>query len=334
MHAPTIDPVDSGSRALRRRIAVIRNPRSLRNRRNAGVSKPLPAGSVLCEVEPHSAAELPGILRRLADEGVEDVVIDGGDGTLRDVMSALLSSWPAPLPRLALLSGGNANLAAVDVGSAGHGRQAAAALLTALATPGAGHSRWRSPMIARWPDGAHPPVACFFAGAAGFHRGWKLALGDVHRRGFTHGPAVAVTVISAMLQALLGGRDNPWRAGEPMMIAVDGRELPAGPRFVFLATTLHRLYGRLWPFFDHGDAALRWLDVSAQTPRLARSLPRLLSGRPNAWMRASGAYRSGGASRLRLKLAAPLVLDGEAYEAGPSRIVELSVGPALEFFRP
>lgn len=317
------------------RLGLVRNPSSQRNRlRRARLITPERDGAPILEIEPGSKDEIAEVVAQMSRRGIDHLIVDGGDGTLRDVMSALPDAYGSRLPTLSLLSGGNANLAANDVGTPGHGPEALARLLASLHRPGAGSRVRRRPVELRWPDGSHAPVLAFFVGAAVFHRGWKLSRGTVHRRGLLHGPAVAATLASAIWKTLAGGERSDWRAGTDMSLAIDGAAAGEGRRFLFLATGLHRLYGKLWPFFDHGEQALRWLDVAAPPPRLARALPSLLRGQPRPWMRDSGAYRSGGASRIDLRLEAPLVVDGEVFSPGAYGMVELQAGPELEFYTP
>ncbi len=316
------------------RLGLIRNPHSLRNRRLSDRAAVGTTDAEVIEVEPDSPAQLREALADFAGRGIGHLVVDGGDGTLRDVLSALPGAYGNRLPTLTLFAGGNANLTAVDVGSAGHGSEALQRLIASLADPAAGRRLRRRPMEVRWPDHTHAPVLGFFVGAAEFHRGWKLAVGSVHQRGFLHGTAVAMAMISAVWQVLTGGPRNPWLAGTQLSVTIDEAEPIERARFIFLATGLHRLYGNLWPFFDHGDAAIRWLDIDAPPPRFACALPGLLRGKPRPWLRASGAYRSGGASCIRLCLKEPLVIDGEAHGPGADGLIELRAGPEIEFYVP
>jgi len=323
--------------APRIRLGVIRNPVSSRNRREPrGYGAPLsvPANVELLIAEPATHETLDQVLQGFAQCGVNHLVIDGGDGTVRDVMTLLPAYYPNRLPRISIIPGGNANLAAADVGSHLHGRKALSALLTSLAVPGGGRIERRTMLATHRPDGSQPPIYSFFAGAAALRRGWELATGSVLDRGLMHGPAVAVTMLGAVWQTLFGGHGNAWQAGTPMAIRVDDGDWQDGSRFIFLATGLTRLY-RFWPFFDHGDAPLRWLDIDAHPPKLARALPSLVSGNPKPWIRDSGAYRSGGArQRIVLKMAEPLIVDGEAQHPDRDGLLELRPGPEIECYLP
>lgn len=318
------------------RVGLIRNPNSQRNRRLGDRlgEVVVPKRVELLRIDAASADDVSAVVREYGARGVTHLVVDGGDGTLRDAMTALPPAFGTRLPTLMLVAGGNANLATSDVGGAGHGPQALQRLLDSLAGGEPGVVHHRQPIELRWSDASRTPVLGFFVGAAAFYKGWKLALGSVHERGFLHGPAVAATMAGALWQTMAGGPRSEWQAGTMMGIAVDGGLEREGRRFLFLATSLNRLYNGLWPFYDHGDAPLRWLDIDAPPRRFMRSLPGLLRGRPGRWMRESDAYRSGGAQSLALRLEAPLVVDGEAYTPGPYGCVELHAGPRIAFYSP
>lgn len=316
-------------------VGLIRNPNSQRNRDRDGGGRGAVGNDIeVIEIEPRSSDDISEVVAEMYANGVSHLVVDGGDGTLRDVMTALPAAYGTRLPTLTVFAGGNANLAAADVGSGGHGPDALPALLRSLGTAGAGRRQRRRPIMVRWPDDSRQPVLGFFIGASGFYRAWKLALGPIRQRGLLHGAGIAGTLIASAWKTLARGRDNEWQAGMPMDVAIDTVTGPEGARFVFLATSLHQLFGNLWPFFDHGEKTLRWLDIDAPPPRFARALPALLRGRPKPWMRASGAYRSGGADHIELRLETPLVIDGEAYTPGAYGIVELMAGPEIEFYTP
>ena len=69
----------------------------------------------------------------LARDGLDLLVIDGGDGTVRDVISLLPHTFGEAPPLLAVLPSGKTNVLAIDLGTPGAWRleQALAAALTA-----------------------------------------------------------------------------------------------------------------------------------------------------------------------------------------------------------
>lgn len=315
------------------RLGLIRNPYSQRNK-GVGGDRAAQAAALLGFYfsEPATPQELHETLADFARSGVDILCVDGGDGTVRDVLTALPAAYGDAPPRLAILAAGKTNLIAADVGTTGHGAKGLERLLAAVKDGSLGRHTVRRPILSlHWPDGEHRDVRGMFMGAGAFTRGTDLANAAIHKAGFTQEIAVVLTMAGVLGRALVGNDRHGWLAGEDFGGAIDDGTMRDGSRFLFLATTLHRLIMGLWPFWDHGDRPLRYLDVAARPPGLLFALPRLMKGRPGAAMRAGDAYRSGGADRIELRLTRPLIMDGETYPAG--RVI-LSAHDSITFVQP
>ncbi len=315
------------------RLGLIRNPKSQRNKQGGGDTRAQAAALLgFYFAEPATPAELRDTLADFAHDGVDTICVDGGDGTVREVLTALPAAFGDRPPRLAIMASGKTNLIAADVGTPGHGLKALERLVGAAQANRLGEKLTRRPILSiTWPDGEHEPVRGMFMGGGAFTRGTELANSHIHRAGFTQGPAVAIAMAGVLGRALIGNDQHGWLAGEAMGITIDGHPAQDGNRFLFLATTLERLILGLWPFWDHGAAPLRYLDIAANPPRLLRALPALVKGKPRPWMLDSGAYRSGGAQVLDLALPRPFIMDGETYPAGRIR---LSAEDVVDFVIP
>ena len=313
---------------------VIRNPKSRRNAARPLADRNLPPSVQIAE--PDTLAALTETLRRFAAEGIRHLMIDGGDGTLRDVLGALPATYGTDWPALALCASGNTNLAVADVGGFPRGEGVVAQWHAALTGAQPLRESIRHPIEVRWPDGSRPPVYGFFVGCANYGRGVRMATGTLREKGLFHGWAVGATIAGAAFQVLSGGADNDWQRGSPVTLAVDDRAPESAARFVVLVTSLEKLLMGLWPFWSAPSETgpLRWLDITAPAPRFGRALPALLRGKPQPWMHASGAYRSGRAAVLRLQLREPLIIDGEPYEPDGEGRLELHAGPAVRFHAP
>ena len=296
------------------RIGIIVNPRSHAHRNGrAGLDAVLPRYPDLAYAAPADPAALRDALRRFAARRVELLAVSGGDGTLRDVLSALPEFYPDALPVLAILAAGNTNIAARALGSVGRGARGLERLLAAAR---ANTLRHRScPFLeVSWigrPD--LPSVRGFLLGAAAFVDGKRIADAVVHRRGLHNGLAVAATVALTARRTLFprGGRS----LGTPMTVGLDGRPPRGGRRFLLLATTLNRLLFGLWPFWGAGAGAINLLDIDAPPRRPVAALFAILRRRAAPWMAAEG-YRSARAGGVRLHLDRPFLLDGERFDPG------------------
>lgn len=302
------------------RLGVLRNPESRRNRRRAA---PAPADALI--IEPDSPAAVVEALAVFRDAGVDLLAVDGGDGTVREVVSALPQVWPDAPPPLAVLASGRTNVIARDVGVRGP-RRTALTRLAMLYRLQMLRTKRRSPLEVSAGDG-RAAVRGFCFGAAAYRRATELALGR-GARGAEGAAAVGLTVTAALLEALVAPRSG-WRAGEPMGVAVDGAEPQAGARFLLFATTLHRLpLAQGLAAFEGGGMAV--LDVLAPPRRLVVAAGALIGGGSAPWLEAEG-YRRGVGRRLNVALTEPYVLDGETFPGGE---LVVQVAPALTFVTP
>jgi hypothetical protein len=301
------------------RIGVIANPRSHAHRAGrAGLDAVLLRYPDIAYASPADPVGLQEALRRFAASGVDLLVVSGGDGTLRHVLSALPDCYPGAPPRLAILAAGNTNLAARVLGSPGRGVRGLERLLVAAR---AGTLRHRSCAILQvsWVDEPdRQAVRGFLLGAAAFVDGKRIADAVIHRRGMHEALAVAATLALTVRRMLF---PRPGRgAGTRMQIGLDGHAPREGHRFLLLATTLHRLLFGLWPFWGAGPGAIHLLEIDAPPRRAAAALFAVLRRRPAPWMAAAG-YRSARAGEVRLVLQRPFVLDGERFEPGPHGVL-------------
>jgi len=87
-------------------VGVIYNPRSHRNKGQDLASDPAPHVYVS---QPGERSQLPAALRRFADRGIDLLVINGGDGTVRDVLTAGCEVFGENWPTVAVLPKGKTN---------------------------------------------------------------------------------------------------------------------------------------------------------------------------------------------------------------------------------
>ena len=303
-----------------RRIGLIINPLS-----HANMVDPIQMDGILARypeigrASPANTAALHDALREFAADGIEILVISGGDGTVRDVLSALATSDFSPLPEIAILSAGNTNLAGRVLGSPGRGARALEKLVGRITDDRIRRTTCPVLKVSWIGEPARAPVCGFLFGAAAFTEAKQIATESVQRRGIHQGLAVAVTLMATIVKALFG-RSRRLSHGTQMQVRIDGGPPDDARRFLFLATTLNSLMLGIWPFWGRGRGGIRWLDIDAPPPRLVAALWAVLLRRPRPWMAASG-YRSGRAISLRIRTEQPFILDGEAFDAGSKGIL-------------
>lgn len=320
------------------RVALIHNPRSRRNMKNAGQFAEQARARLgplfLC---PEGRNGLTAAVRELARQDVRVVVVDGGDGTVTHVISAILNAYPRErLPALSILPSGNTNLIASDVGCSLREMSALSPLLE-KARQGTlmNDVSWRQPVIVSWTDPDRLPVAGMFCGLAAFTRAIELAHNPAILDRYAHDTAIFATVLWGLRLFLRKDVRNQWLGGSPMTLTVDGAAPDTHSRFLFLCTGLHKLSRGVWPFWldSSPTGGLIYLDILGHPPRLARSLLSVLRGRISVRLRASNAYRSGMAATISIRTQDRLVMDGEELEAGTDGLFHLTEGPRMAFVR-
>lgn len=302
-------------------VGVIRNPRA---HRTPGGSRAPAEGPSLKIVEPHSREELLNALRGFAAEGVSRVVVEGGDGTVREVVGAAPEVFAGRPLELAVVPVGKTNALALDLGARPGWTTAAAA-----ASP---RTRVRRPIELRRAGETGPPQRGFLFGAGVFVQAIRLAQ-RAHRVRLFGGLAVGAALGGAGARTVFGGSAGPWRSGVALRVqSGDEPSIEEGwdeRRFLLLASTLERLPLGVRPF-GAPRPGLKVLDVAASPARLRAALPLILSGRDRPWLVAAG-YRRLDVERLHLSLHTPYVLDGEEFAGGE---LLMSLGEPLTFVTP
>ncbi|MEM1313912.1 MAG: diacylglycerol kinase family protein [Pseudomonadota bacterium] len=298
------------------RIVVLSNPAASGHRGEAEAAPPGLRRLVL-----EGPARLPAQYAEAVRDGCDLVVIDGGDGTVRQAAGAMLEA-PGEPPAIAILARGNSNLVARRFGGLStleELRGLDRAELARRAIP--------RPVMRVERDGAAPEHG-FILGWGAYAAGTRIAQAEIAERG---AGGVWRGVLSTLRRALFGAEARALRAGAAARIRVDGAPLPDGPRFVGLATVLPMpLFPGLAPVWGEGAGPLGWLDVAAPPKRLWLAAPLALLGRPTAWMKAAG-HRSGRARALELRVEGGLVLDGDALDPRGHETLRVTADRRLRF---
>mgnify|MGYP004706757391 FL=1 len=319
-------------------FALIYNPQSRRNieadPQYLEQARALTHGRVYA---PQSLDELRLLIERMAANPVTCLVIDGGDGTVGTVLSALYaSSWPrASWPVIAVLASGNTNLIAADVGFGQRGVEALHALRdrvqAGLTSPAL---TWRRPLVVTRAGHEGRDVLGFFGGIGAFARGVDIAHHPGILRNIAHDMAVVLTLMLSLSKLFSPRQRKRWLDGVPCGLVRDGTPDSFERHFVLLCTGLQRLPHGAWPFWTEpstSDEGMAYLDVAARPRRLLMAIWHLLRGRAPSWMRRSPQYRSGMAESLHLKMKHAFVLDGEILEPGTDGCLTITAGPQISF---
>ncbi len=321
----------SGGVALVRQtplIGVIRNPRS--HRQPVAPLDWVGRGTLLVET-PDQRDELKDVLARFAERRVDYILVAGGDGTVRDVLSCGASYFGESWPPLIVVPCGKTNALAVDLGLPTRW-----SIEEALDAVAAGRIEQRRSLVVAQRDNADARVQGFVFGAGAYASAIQLGQ-RAHDKGAFNSLGVIVTALWSLLQALLGRAGNVWRQGTPMRLYDEsGQELshsrlgPPDERYFVFSSTLSRFPAGMRPFGDRRAAGLRTTVIDSAHRGVLLRLPLIFRGLVSPRMRRCG-YHVFETEGLQLDIADRFILDGEAFPAGRYRI---TLGPKLRFVVP
>jgi diacylglycerol kinase (ATP) len=327
---PAEGPGGASALASLPRVGIIRNPRSHRNK---GVECDYLDEPNVIAAAPRTKAEMAVALARFAREKIGLLVIDGGDGTVRDVLTRAAPVFRNSWPPIILLPRGKTNALGYNLGLPKHW-----SLNDALNTALRGRAVVRRPLVLERLDAQQRNRVGFLLGAGVFNAAIKAGQ-TAHKAGAFESLAVGVTSAVGVLQAVAGFGSSPWRASYPIRIRA-GAELEELPRsahgtpdsryFVNISTLARFPFG-LQPFprvFAEGK--LNYVVYDAPLRRAAALFLPIMYGFDPALLRGIGIHR-GASSQLRIDVGDNLILDGETYPGGSYHV---GLGPELHFVAP
>ena len=290
----------------------------------------------LVHVETNRSAAAPDALHTLAQAGVDLLLVNGGDGTLQNVLTAVLGQdvFDGRVPLIAPLRGGRTNTSALDVGASRDPIRAALELCKAI---DAGRLRERIVKRRVLRIELREGPKCYvrygmFFGAGVIHRGIEL----VQQRfpsGKSQGVFGAGLVTAGLLARLALGKGDGILAGDKIQMLVDGVPVERGESRLVMASTQERLFLGLRPFWGRGPGAVRFTAISSQARGLARAAAGILRGRPGRSVNEERGYLSRNADRVALLAGCGLTIDGELIGPRPGRVVSITADRAIEFVR-
>ncbi|MXP47798.1 hypothetical protein GRI43_10430 [Altererythrobacter luteolus] len=316
-------------------VGIIYNPRSHRNQGQDLDVASLPNVHVR---QPAQRTDIPKALAELAAFDIDFLIINGGDGTVRDVLSCGQVVFGDSWPDLAVLPKGKTNALNVDLGA-----PAGWTLAEAIAAyPGGRRIRRRPISItpknggSETISGCGPSMLGFIMGGGAFTTGIRAGQ-DAHRMGAFNSLAVGVTSVWGVLQGLFGSDSNIWRRGTPMQIHLGSERAPMphsghgdpATRSIFLASTLEKFPAGI-KLFSTEHSGLRLAVLDKPRRRTLAKLPLYFSGilgSPSG----KGGFHQVAADEFELQIGDQYILDGEAYPPGTYVVAS---GPELNFVVP
>lgn len=302
------------------RVAIIRNIYSRHNKRRVGIGAPAMVAGLRVH-EPANKTALQRHLSRLASEGVDTLIVDGGDGTIRDVLTLGIPLFGHRMPAIALAPSGKTNALAHDLGI---GERTLEQTVGAIAR--ARRVTRRALAVTR--AGERQVLHGFLLGSGAFVRATALAQ-RAHRFGAFNGVAVGMSLTSVIARTLFGGDTGVWRRGEPMTFLSNDGVGTTVPTYLFMAAALTRFPLGLAPFGRgaFSDDRVASLAIEAPPRQLLRHLAPLLRGTDDAALAQAGYHRCRD-GEVMLETQSGFVIDGERFEGGR---IAVRRGPEVTF---
>jgi diacylglycerol kinase family enzyme len=261
-------------------------------------------------------------LDALLSQGIDALVIVGGDGTMAGTLTPLLRRFPAEdVPVIVPTRGGTVNTIATSLGARGSPDRALARLLE----KGAAAPRLRAPVRVA-ADSGEPLYGFIFVNGAGAR--WL----DLYYEEARMGARAAASLVARITASALVGSGLARRVFAPFEadLVVDGEAI-ARRRYTAMAASGVRHIGLGFrPFHSAGSDPERvhLATTDAGPARLALELPALRAG----WQGSCLDHFSTHRSLLRTPQPQPWSLDADGFP--PVRSLEIGAGPALRFACP
>ena len=315
------------------RIGVIINPLSGGNLRGLGKIRKAIAdfpAALSCDVE--TPGDISAALTDFAQKQVNIVAINGGDGTVQAVLTALWHQRPFnPLPLLTVLQSGTTSMIAGDVGMWGS-RVTNLRKLFKWVTSGDGEPHIAQRPILRVQTPQDDVRYGMFFGAAGVYEGILYCRSKMHAKGLKGEVGPGLTLIRFLFAMVR--KNSDLQTSVPITIALDDFPPQQFDCAVLLISSLKRLLLGFHPFWGNETGPLRYTAVRANSRHLLRALPAIVRGRAGYHLTPQNGYFSHNVQQIRLNLGSGFTLDGQLYRTpSPRESIVIQNGGTAAFLR-
>ena len=280
----------------------------------------------------HNFPDLPDMMREFADNRIDAIFVEGGDGTAMAVITEILSGrsgLPKDTP-IALLPGGMTNLAAKVMGVRRAGKGGIRALIASLREGNLEPHRHDLPLLEICLAEDMQPIYGFFLSTGALPNGIRFCRRELHARGASGSIAVGLT----LARLIFGPRSAEGNVVlRPSDMALETTAFHAAGSHLFtLATTLPNFNLGIDPFWGTQDAPLRFTHASWPANGLIRAMTGILAGAGSKWMSKRG-MESFNIHEALLGYTGDLVLDGEFLSSPPNGKLKVSTTEPAVFIR-
>ncbi len=284
-------------------------------------------------VETDHAGALPEALADFARNGIDLLVVNGGDGTLQHALTEILGGDDfQQIPMIAPLRGGRTNMTALDLGAQRDPVKGLASLLEAARTRRLADLMVRRPVLrVSYQRGFAVQYGMFF-GAGMIHR----AIALTHRlfpKGRNHGVLGPGLVTASLIGKTLLRPRSGVLAPDKVQMLLDGESVPQGEFRLVIASSLNRLFLRMNPFWGEGPGPVRFTCAASGAKNFAKSAIGMLRGRPKPFVTPEAGYTSKNVECAEMRFDCGFTVDGEIFSPRSDETVTLTGDRRVTFVR-
>jgi hypothetical protein len=316
-------------------FAVINNPASGSNRRGNRLASILDGlrRAGVTHAEADTLDGLIGSTQRLLADGVELLVVNGGDGTVQAVLTGIFRApRTTNIPVVAVLPGGTTNTTARNIGFGARPEQALHELADAAAEGQLAGKIQRHRVLKVESGPASEPLYAMFFGAGAVYHGIRFSKDSVESRGL-RGELGAGVTLAVFLGRLITGQAGKLFPPLHARTVIDNGEPLSDDLLGILTSTMDRQFLGLRPYWGREPGPIHFtaLSYSARSP--VRAALSVMRGKPNRFVRADLGYRSYNASCIELQIDSGFTLDGELFASEEGKSLRLTAEESALFLR-
>lgn len=298
-------------------VGLLSNPLSGGNRKGLdAIHRALDGQEHVIHHTVQTPEEVAAAVVDCAGRHVDVIAVNGGDGTIQAVLTALLHRQVFEhMPLLALLRSGTDSVIPADVGLRGTREKGLRKLLNwTRARDGSNVIVKRSIMRVQPAPDQEPRYGMIF-GAAIVYQATQFCHRRIHSLGLRGGLAPGLTMARFLLAVL--SKNRKYVRPVPITIELDHNQPQQHDYLVVVISTLERLFLGIDPFWGAGTGPLRFSAVAARPKHLLRAMPALMRGRTHRHATPQNGYYSKNAEKIELTMDTQFTLDGQIYKPDP-----------------
>lgn len=314
-----------------RRSGVIINPRAGRgNGKGVALAEKIATRNSVSKFILTDFEALEPALRQFANDGVTDLFISSGDGTVQAIQTLLAEKQVfATLPRICLLPHGTTNMTAADLG---FGDRSIARQSRFIETGQPSDIRKRATVKAMNPRDGMPRHGMFL-GTGAIAEATRYCQRVFNDKGVKGSWATFATLGSAAMKTIMKAPDprdkNRFDRPFAMSVRADGQHIGSGTQLLFICTTLEKLILGSRPFWGGKSQGMRGTLFPYPVPNIVRWLVPTLYGGENRKM-PPGAI-SLPAQHFSIQSTTEYVIDGEFFDGPAAGFLEVETGPVFSY---